>query len=173
MGNAGEANLNLDNVNLPMGTHTLTLEVSNGVAKASDDMILTIDNSAPHAVPGGAGTYELGTSVTLRGEVSDFDGDQLSYTWKESSNLLTSGTVATIYAGTPVKLPDFQVAGLSLGRHTLTLEATDGVNTPAIQTMEVNIIDTQAPVLAPSVNQSILWPPDHRLVASAFLRALL
>jgi len=164
VGLGGTANLNLSGLTLPVGTHTLTLEVSDGLIAVSDDMILTIDNAAPHAAPTGVGTYEFGQIVILSGEVADFDGDQLGYTWKEGGNTLASGTVATTSGGMPAKLPDFQAPGFSVGTHLVTLQVDDGVNAPVSQTITLKIIDTQAPVLAPVVNQSILWPPSHQMV---------
>jgi len=80
VGTNGEAYLNLSTVPyFAIGQHTLTLEVSDSQSIATDSMILTIDNSAPHAAPTGGGVYEIFTPVTLGGGVSDFDGDLLTF----------------------------------------------------------------------------------------------
>jgi hypothetical protein len=68
----------------------MTLKVSNVTQPASDEMILTMDNSAAHAAPSGARTYGVGAAVTLSGEVSDFDGDQLAYARDASGNISTT-----------------------------------------------------------------------------------
>jgi len=77
----GECPLDLSTISIETGTHTLTLEVTDGQDTSSDGMILTIDNSAPQAVPTGGGTYQIGDPINLGGQVSDFDGDWLSYEW--------------------------------------------------------------------------------------------
>lgn len=163
-GSNGEAPLNLSQAPLPVGTHTLTLEVSDGTATASDDMILTINNSAPHVAPSGGGTYEIGTAVTLSGQVSDFDGDTLSYSWKEGTTTFCSGSIDTSAGGAPVDLGPCTLSELALGTHTISLVANDAYNSPVSQDIVVTIKDTQGPTLAPSVNQGILWPPNHKMV---------
>jgi len=43
--------LGLSSLSLAIGTHILTLEANDGQTASSDEMVLTIDNSAPHAAP--------------------------------------------------------------------------------------------------------------------------
>ena len=66
VGPNGECPLSLSALTLDRGTHTMTLEVNDGQATSSNTMILTINNSAPHAAPGGAGIYEINTPVICR-----------------------------------------------------------------------------------------------------------
>ena len=87
VGAGGTAPLSLNGLNLGVGQHTLRLEVSDGRASATDDMIVTVGNSSPHAAPSGGGIIELGMEVVLTGAVSDFDGDTLSYLWREGDQL--------------------------------------------------------------------------------------
>ena len=165
VGPNGEAPLTLGSVTLSLGTHTLVLEVSDGALTGSDEMILTIDNAAPHAtVQSGPGAYEVGTAVVLRGEVADYDGDELTYAWKEGDHTFAWGKVTPPAGGSPVSLPENIAAGLNLGRHTLALEVSDNNNPPQKKDFLVEIIDTQKPTLAPSVNKSLLWPPNHQMV---------
>jgi hypothetical protein len=165
VGPSGEAPLTLGSVTMSLGTHTLVLEVSDGALTGSDEMILTIENATPHAtVQSGPGAYEVGTAVVLRGEVADYDGDELTYAWKEGDNTFAWGKVTPPAGGSPVSLPENIAAGLSLGRHTLTLEVSDNNNPPQKKDFLVEIIDTQKPTLAPSVNKSLLWPPNHQMV---------
>lgn len=160
----GNCPLELNSVAMEIGTHTLTLEVSDGQDISSDDMILTIENSSPHAAPGGSGVYDINTEVTLGGQVSDFDGDLLNYQWSEDSNVLYSGNIQTIVGGTPVVLQDFVISSLSLGQHIITLQVSDGINEPQAKEILVEIVDNTVPTLAPIADKAILWPPNHHMV---------
>jgi hypothetical protein len=165
VGANGEAHLDLITVPyFTLGQHTLTLEVSDGQASETDDMILTIDNSAPHAAPTGGGVYEVFTPVTLGGDVSDFDGDQLTYEWLEGNELLFSGFLNTIQGGDPVQLFSNAIYDLSLGVHTITLIVHDDINEPVTKNINVEIIDKTIPTLMPVPNKTILWPPNHQMV---------
>ncbi len=128
-------------------------------------MILTIGNSTPHAVATGAGTYPINAPVTLSGNVSDYDGDKLTYEWREGANVLCSGTVQTAPGGAPVTLQqDCILIHPGLGEHPIFLQVADGINDPvASNLIKVEVIDNQAPALASVANQTILWPPNHKM----------
>jgi hypothetical protein len=161
----GECPLNLNTLSFGIGTYALTLEVRDGQTTSSDDMLLTIDNSAPHAYPGGGGVFETGTTVTLTGEVSDYDGDLLHYEWLEGTTSLCSGYIQAIAGGTAVVIPDdCAVSNLSGGTHTFTLQVDDGVNLPDSMDVTAEIIDTTAPTIAPLSSNYLLWPPNHIMV---------
>ncbi|MBC2695048.1 MAG: hypothetical protein HF982_07205 [Desulfobacteraceae bacterium] len=165
VGPNGEAHLDLCTVlYLDICAHTLTLKVSDGTDEHTDDMILTIDNSAPHAAPTGEGVYKIFSPVTLGGEVSDFDGDELTCEWLEGEDVLFTAVVESNPGGDPVVLPVHSVDDLSLGSHTLTLSVDDEVNEAATNDIKVEIVDTTVPTLAPVCNKMILWPPDHKMV---------
>jgi hypothetical protein len=159
-------------VPLSIGQHTLTLEVTRNdppaqydAVTASDDMILSIDNAAPHAVPTGAGRYLAYVPVMLGGEVSDFDGDLLTYQWLDGDVPLTTGTIQTTAGGGPATLTSFSVPNLGVGDHTITLVVSDGVNNPVSASIAVTIMaDVTAPTLSPTQSTAILWPPNHRMV---------
>jgi hypothetical protein len=164
VGSNGEATLNLCAVSLVLGQRTLTLEVSDGKATTRDDMILTIGNSAPHAAPTGGGVYQLGTPITVGGQVSDFDGDLLTYTWSEGATSYCSGQVQSVQGGTPVPIPGCSLPSLALGTHKVTLTLSDGINQPVSSDITIKVEDTTAPTLAPLPNTTILWPPNHKMV---------
>lgn len=163
-GQYGECPLELSTILIGTGTHTLTLEVTDGQAISLDEMILTIENSAPHVAATGGGSYEVNTVVTLGGNVSDFDGDSVEYQWKEGSDVLSFGTIETIEGGYPVTLEPYTTANLGLGVHVFVLEVCDGHSPPVTSTITVEIKDTGEPTLAPVPNQTILWPPNHKMV---------
>lgn len=161
----GEGCLDLGAIGqLSQGSHTLTLEVRDGALASSDTMTLTIGNSTPSLAPAGAGIYYINSPVTLKGEVSDFDGDVISFIWSEGTQILFSGSIASIPGAVPVSLPEFSISGLSLGEHVFTLTASDTVNPQVIKNIIVQIVDTSAPTLAPVANCSILWPPNHKMM---------
>ena len=154
----------LSNVYLAIGTHTLSLEITDGTDTSTDTMILTIENSAPHVAAEGSGTYESPATVTVGGFASDYDGDLLICRWLEDGVVLHTGSVQTIMEGQPVRLPDFTLQFNGVGDHILRLEASDGVNSPATADLSIKIIDTTAPTLSPTASTAILWPPNHQLL---------
>jgi hypothetical protein len=164
VGSNGEAYLDLSTVSpFSIGQHTLTLEVSDGQATSSDEMILTIDNSAPHGAPTGGGVYVYEDPVALGGQVSDFDGDTLSYEWLEGASVIDSGSIQTTKGGYPVDLPPYTIYP-NLGSHTYTLRINDGINADVTSDIEVSVTDSTAPTLSPVPDKSILWPPNHKMV---------
>lgn len=152
------------NASVPVGTYVLTLDVRDGDRTVSDEMILTIDNTAPHAAPSGSGVFEINSPVSLGGNVSDFDGDLLLYRWLEGDVVLHSGTIQSIAEGYPVEIPAYATSNLGLGFHTIVLEVNDGTNQPVTSEITVEIVDMQVPTLAPVANKTILWPPNHKMV---------
>ena len=104
-----------------------------------------IPNFAPHAAPTGGGIYEFNTPVILGGQVSDFDGDLLTYEWLAGGQVLFGGQIETIYGAIPVNLPE-QTVQLGLGTHVISLRVSDGVNQPVTGDLDIQIIDTAAPI---------------------------
>jgi hypothetical protein len=157
----------LDLGSLPAFTlneHILTLEVKDGQATVSDTMILTVENSAPTVVAKGGGVYEIYAPVTLGGEISDYDGDVLTYQWLEGEQVLDSGTVpSNIHTYAAVNIAECILSNLDFGIHTLILSVDDGANAPVTDTITVEITDTTKPTLAPVAEPAILWPPTHRM----------
>ena len=122
-------------------------------------------NQPPYPAPTGGGTYQIGETVTLGGEVSDLDSDLVTYEWLEGEEVLFSGEVQTTPGGDPVDLlEEHTIYNLGLGIHTITLSVTDGINAPVTSDIVVEVIDTTAPTLAPVPDKTILWPPNHYMV---------
>lgn len=132
-------------------------------------------NESPVVACSGGGTYQAGTdAVTLEGTVSDLEGDSISYAWHEGELVLDSGIVTAILGGEPVSVTALhfttgvnhlpEIGLLGVGAHTLTLTTSDGHNPPVDCLVEVVVLDTLAPSLAPVSNVGILWPPNHELV---------
>ena len=164
-GENGESYLDLSVVPyLQVGEHVLTLEVSDGQENAIDQMILSIGNSAPILAPAGAGVYEINTPISIGGQVSDFDGDQLNYKWRDGETILFSGVIQSILGGDPVDLPEHVISDLGLGTHMVTLQVDDGVNAPKFSELIIEVNDTTQPTLTLDPDKTILWPPDHQMV---------
>jgi len=121
-------------------------------------------NSAPTVAATGSGSYELGSTVTLGGDVADVDGDSISYGWTVDGNAICSGGVISSVGGDPVALNSCNASGLSLGSHTAVLTVSDGVNPPVTATVILLVVDNTQPTLSPEANPKILWPPNHNMV---------
>ena len=152
-----------------IGNHTLTLEVNDGQISASDEMILTIQNSPPEAQPApSTQVVEINIDpIVVVADVSDFDGDTLSCEWRKDGDVLGSGTVETVQGGAAVPIPDLNVpagdARFALGAHTIELRVSDAINDPVSAFASVNVIDSTAPSLSPIPSLTMLWPADHNL----------
>ncbi len=171
VGPGGESCLELGTLPyLSVGDHTLTLEVSDSQAVASDDMVLTIDNSPPDAQP--APTHqvvEIGLDpIIVAADVSDFDGDALDYEWTMGGEVLAAGTAMPPAGGEPVAIADLNIAGgdprFGVGIHAIELVVDDGVNPPVASAVTVEVTDTTAPSISPVPSVTMLWPPNHELV---------
>jgi hypothetical protein len=180
VGTNGEAYLNLGTLPLfSIGNHTLTLEVREigpcGLS-ASDDMVLTIENSPPvvQAAPKHQ-VVEIGIDpIVVVGDAGDFDGDTLAYQWlDDGNNVLASGIVSTTQGGEPIPIPDLNVppgdTKFPVGEHTIRLQVSDGINEPVNDSVSVEVIDTTAPSLSPVPSVTILWPPNHKLIPVTIL----
>jgi len=170
-GSSGEAYLDLGTLPyFTIGNHTLTLEVTDSQLTASDEMVLTIDNSPPEAQP--APSYQVVEfaidSIVVVADVADFDGDTLSYEWLKDGVTLDSGTVPTLQGGTAVPIPELMIPPADplfpVGLHIIELRVSDGINEPVSATVSVEVSDTTSPSLSPIPSTTILWPPNHELV---------
>jgi hypothetical protein len=59
--------------------------------------------------------------------------------------VLFGGQIETIYGAIPVNLPE-QTVHLGLGTHVISLRVSDGVNPPVTGDLDIQIIDTTAPI---------------------------
>lgn len=164
VGPNGAAFLDLSNIHdFSAGEYLLILEIDDGQDSANSSIALTIGNSMPVATSTGAGIYQIFDPVTLNGQVSDFDGDLLTYYWQDGDEVLCSGQIQTDLEGIPAALPDCIVDNLSIGVHKITLSIDDGINKSITSAIEVEIIDSTAPTLIPKTGDTILWPPNHSM----------
>ncbi len=138
--------------------------MSDPTSIVSSDMTLTIDNSQPTVVPTGQGTYSLGEHIILGGQVADYDGDLVDYKWTEGNTNYCSGDIKAQPQNVPTNLPTCELSNIGLGTHTFTIEVTDHQTPSVTSSVVATVQDTSAPTLAPVPSQSILWPPNHKMV---------
>jgi len=154
------------------GSKTLTVTVNSGVTPGSTiDNAATINGNEPNTGPttkheytdvctnqppvANAGPNQTveqdtlgGANVTLDGSgSSDPDGDSLTYSWTWTGGSAT-GVSPTI--------------SLPLGTSNVTLVVNDGTVDSAPDTVVITVVDTTPPVITPSGEQTVLWPPNHK-----------
>jgi outer membrane autotransporter protein len=167
-------------IRLPVGTHTITLQVTDNDDQIGEDQLtitIVAEETTPPVANAGADQSLVDTdgdgsaSVPLDGTASvDPNGSIISYTWYEGENEIATGATPTVV--------------LSTGAHTLTLMVTDdtglthrdqvtisiGSNNSQLQIVSGNSLtgssgDTVGPFTvelvdensAPIVNSSVVW----------------
>jgi hypothetical protein len=139
-------------------------------ATASDDIVVTVikTDHAPTAVAGGNLTINESATATLNGSASsDPDGDSLTYQWEQVSGTsvnLTDANTAYPY----FKAPFVNAAGATLS-FKLTVRDPAGNSASDIATVTVVNANDLPIVKNAHPSQSILWPPDHRMVRITIL----
>jgi len=158
---------------LPFGFHTFLLEVSDGTATVTDQVVVTVVNCPPTGAPNGGGVFELGpnSDVVLGATAADIDGNTLTYEWRlvtgTGTTVLDDGTVSPPVGGNPVAIPAHTVptADLGAGVHVIELAVDDGVNEEQVVAFDLEVTEADAPTLNPKASKTILWPPNHTMVA--------
>ena len=136
----GQCPLVVDAFTPGIGMYPLTLEVTDGIETSADTMLFSVINTTPTVMPSGAGTYVLGSMVTLGGTVFDFDGDIVYFRWSDETGQSYSGSVNTVVGGAPVSLPEASVNFFPLGDNVLTLMISDSINPVVSQSITVTIV---------------------------------
>jgi len=123
---------------LPAGSHSITLEASDGAlaARTGPLSFLVKRNSPPSMLslePATGRTFQKGERIPFSADFTDADGDTLSYCWTESGRLLSS-------------LKSFNRSDLSPGKHVIRLAVSDGT-----ETVSTNVtIDVAQPPALPA-----------------------
>jgi hypothetical protein len=131
---------------LPVGTHTLTLQVTDDDGAIATDSVIVTVNPAPNVAPvANAGADQTVTDtngdgmerVTLNGGASsDSDGTIVSYEWREGTTVVGTGATTSV--------------SFLVGTHTLTLQVTDDDGATATDSIVVTV--NPAPNVPPVAN---------------------
>ena len=140
-------------VNLTLGTHVITLEVTdNRGATATDTVIIQINSPANQPPVANAGVDQTVTDVNnngtetinLNGSAStDADGTITSYIWFEGASQIAIGSTPSVT--------------LATGTHVVTLEVTDNLGATATDSVNITINSptNQSPVANAGVDQTV------------------
>ncbi|MBN2128743.1 MAG: hypothetical protein JW741_04575 [Sedimentisphaerales bacterium] len=151
--------------------HVLTLEVDDGTDVGTDLMDLSVFNTPPSVEPASTSlVVNPGDPISIGAAVADFDGDSVAYEWRQGTTVLASGSASPPAGGDPVGVDALTGTGgtapFALGINYLTIAADDGVNpVPAEVLVTVEVLDTEAPTLAPDPSTTMLWPPNRQMRA--------
>jgi hypothetical protein len=143
---------------------TFQLTVSDGVASATDTVVVMVENvnHPPLANAGADQTVNEGSLVRLTGALSsDPDGDLLSYHWKQVNGPM----VELAEASTPT--PSFTAPPVDAGVDLVfEIVVDDGLASSAPAQVVVTVLDINDPPSCRTARADVgrLWPPDHKLV---------
>ena len=137
---------------LPPGNTTVTLTVSDGFTNATDTVNIIVQDTIPPVVNVGPDvTVEqeshAGTEVMLNGTATDAVSTRFNFTWSENSTVLKTEVNAT-------NTTLFHT--FNLGKHTVTLNATDQAGNTGSANVTVTVVDTRPPQINATVTPSSL-----------------
>ena len=135
------------------GSETITFTVDDGITTASDDMLVTVTNTAPWVDLPESFSFARNASldVNLEPYGGDDDGDGLAVTWSGNTNIVVelNGLIAT-----------FSAPNGWAGSETITFTVDDGVDTTsdAVLVMVTNS--------APSIDLPTAWSFDQDTIGT-------
>ena len=129
-------------VSLPLGTTTITLTVNDGEFTDVDTVVVNVVDTAPPVIT---------CPVDVKVEQETRDGTVVPLT-----------ATATDICDADVEITSDAPAIFPLGTTTVTFTATDNAGNSASCSMTVTVEDTTPPVITPSGEQIVLWPPNHK-----------
>jgi len=119
------------------------------VAVAGDDATFTCESEETAAVLDGSGSTDADSSPGTNDDI-------VLYEW-----WIDFGTPTEEFLGTGAVLDQL---GLASGTYTVTLQVTDSAGQSATDEVVITIDDQTPPEIGVTLNRSVLWPPNHRMV---------
>jgi hypothetical protein len=136
----------------PLGSTVVTLTVSDGIQEDSDTMEVTVVDTTPPVISCPANvtiecTGDLGVSADDPQLVAFFGG-------VSATDACDSNPAITHDA------PPF----FMMGDTTVTFTAMDASGNSSSCSAIVTVVDTTPPEISASLDETVLWPPDHKMV---------
>ena len=137
---------------ISIGTHTVTLVVSDGIASDDDTLSVTVQDTTPPVIG-----CPLDVVVECTGNLGiQADDPQLAAFFAGASATDTCDAASVITHDAPAFLP--------LGQTIVTFTATDAHGNTSSCQATVTVLDTEAPTITASVTPVELWPANHKMV---------
>lgn len=128
----------------------------------TNDVTLLFNQSPPRAIIEAEPIVECDRpgagAVVLDGSASDENGDIVEYEWFRDLDLPSEELLGVDASLTAV---------LPLGDNRIALRITDIGGQTGVAEMTIMVVDTIPPTLQLSLEPSVLWPPNHRMVPVA------
>jgi hypothetical protein len=125
----------------------------------TNDVTLLFNQSPPRAVIEAEPIVECDRPgagvVVLDGSASDEKGDIVAYEWFRDMGLPGEE---------PLGVDAMLDAVLPLGENRISLRVTDADGRTGIAETVITVVDTTPPSLDLTLEPSVLWPPNHRIV---------
>jgi hypothetical protein len=138
--------------NFPKGTTTVTLLVDDGFATDTDTMQVTVVDTTPPTI-----SCPANVAAECTGDLGvDADDPQLA--------AFFAGVSATDVCDSTPAITNDAPSFFPVGVTVVTFTATDDDGNPSSCQRTVTVVDTQAPVINVTLNQTSMWPPNHKLV---------
>ena len=138
--------------NFPIGTHIVTLTVSDGIQSDSDTVTVTVEDTTPPVI-----SCPIDVVAECTGDLGVYaDDPQLAAFFAGVSATDTCDDTPVITNDAPAFFP--------LGDTIVTFTARDAHGNESSCSAKVTVVDTSAPTIVASVTPTVLWPANHKLV---------
>lgn len=139
------------------GTTVVTLTVSDGILSDTDQMTVGVVDTTPPVIACPADiTVECNSHCGTFGGVPATDPAIVAF--------LAGASATDVCDASPTVGPDSYPACFEDGVTTINFTATDADGNASHCSATVHVQDTTPPTIAVSLDRTVLWPPNHKLV---------
>jgi hypothetical protein len=139
------------------GTTVVTLTVSDGILSDTDQMTVRVVDTTPPVIACPANiTVECNSHCGTFGGVPATDPAIVAF--------LAGASATDICDASPTVGPDSYPSCFEDGITTINFTATDDDGNASHCSATVHVQDTTPPTIAVSLDRTVLWPPNHKLV---------